>query len=461
MSKHLTKLSSLIYEISMGPFGSDIKVENFVSDGVPVLNGSNLTGFKLLEDGFKYVTPEKAKTFKKAIARRGDIVITHRGTLGQISFIPDNSKYEEYVISQSQFRVALKRDLVDPAYFVYYFHTSEGQKRLLANKCHVGVPALAQATTNFRLVEIHLPGLDKQKSIASVLSSLDSKIELNNRINAELEAMVKTLYGYWFMQFDFPDENGKPYKSSGGKMIWCEALKKKVPEGWEVERLSNVVETIIDHRGKTPLKLGGDWSSDKRGVIALSAKHVKDGKLLKLNEANVVTLEMFEKWMPNKLQECDVIMTSEAPCGEFYLILSDTNYCLSQRLFAIRANKSKVLPTYLYFELSKGHGFSQIIGKQSGSTVFGIRQDELKSVNILKPLIDIQKEFHERVRPMLFQIRNNETQNQKLSELRDWLLPMLMNGQVKVMEKVVNKVIYEISGEMGMVAEPEGEMSKK
>jgi len=190
--------------------------------------------------------------------------------------------------------------------------------------------------------------------------------------------------------------------------------------------------TIIDNRGKTPLKLGGDWAKDKDGVIALSAKHVKDGKLLKLEEANVVTYEMFEKWMPNKLQEGDILMTSEAPCGEFYLILNDTNYCLSQRLFAIRANNKKVLPTYLYFELSRGNGFSQIIGKQSGSTVFGIRQDELRSVNILRPFIDLQKMYNSRVSPMLFQIRNNEAQNQKLTELRDWLLPMLMNGQVKV-----------------------------
>src|SRR5687767_12720260 len=104
MGKKLTPLSELIDEISMGPFGSDIKVENFVRSGVPVLNGSNLSSFRLVEDGFKYVTEEKAATFKKAIARKGDVVITHRGTLGQISFIPENSKHDLYVISQSQFR---------------------------------------------------------------------------------------------------------------------------------------------------------------------------------------------------------------------------------------------------------------------------------------------------------------------------------------------------------------------
>ena len=184
MSKTLTPLSEVIDEISMGPFGSDIKVENFVSSGVPVLNGSNLTGFKLVEDEFKYVTEEKASTFKKAIARRGDIVITHRGTLGQISYIPENSKYDLYVISQSQFRVRLKSEKVDPAFFVYYFHTPEGQKRLLSFKNHVGVPALAQATTNFRKLEIPLPDLPTQRKIAAVLTALDAKIELNARINA-------------------------------------------------------------------------------------------------------------------------------------------------------------------------------------------------------------------------------------------------------------------------------------
>jgi type I restriction enzyme S subunit len=112
----------------MGPFGSDITVDCYVDEGIPVLNGSNLQGVKLTEKTFNYVTPDKAKTFRKAIAKRGDIVITHRGTLGQISYIPDNSSFEQYVISQSQFRVALKHELVNPIYFTYYFHTPEGQK---------------------------------------------------------------------------------------------------------------------------------------------------------------------------------------------------------------------------------------------------------------------------------------------------------------------------------------------
>lgn len=136
MNRKMVLMKDLIKEITMGPFGSDIKVDNFIDDGVPVLNGSNVGGVKLTEDSFKYVSEEKAKSLKKANSKRGDIVITHRGTLGQISYIPEDSKYSNYIISQSQFRVTLKIDLVDPVFFTYYFHSSEGQKRLLSVKFH-------------------------------------------------------------------------------------------------------------------------------------------------------------------------------------------------------------------------------------------------------------------------------------------------------------------------------------
>ena len=117
------KISDVIDEISMGPFGSNIKVDNFIDSGVPVLNGSNLRGVKLNENTFNYVSQEKADSLGKANAYRGDVVITHRGTLGQIVYIPDDSKFEQYVISQSQFRLKLKKDFIRPDFFVYFFHT--------------------------------------------------------------------------------------------------------------------------------------------------------------------------------------------------------------------------------------------------------------------------------------------------------------------------------------------------
>ena len=159
------KVAEVIEEISMGPFGSNIKVDNFIDSGVPVLNGSNLQGFKLNEDSFNYVSQEKADSLGKANAHKGDVVITHRGTLGQIVYIPEESKYNQYVISQSQFRLKLNQDIIRPDFFVYFFHTRLGQHRILMNASQVGVPALARPTSTFKEVLVPVPSMDAQIKI--------------------------------------------------------------------------------------------------------------------------------------------------------------------------------------------------------------------------------------------------------------------------------------------------------
>ena len=181
------RIKDLISEISMGPFGSNIKVSCFADEGIPVLNGSNLVGFSLNESAFRYVTEEKANSLGKANAYRGDIVVTHRGTLGQIVFIPENSRYSRYVISQSQFRVRCNSRVI-PQYLVYYFHTRIGQHKLLSNASQVGVPALARATSTFQTIDIELPSIINQEKVVSILESIRLRIEQNTRINDNLAA---------------------------------------------------------------------------------------------------------------------------------------------------------------------------------------------------------------------------------------------------------------------------------
>lgn len=166
----------VIDKISMGPFGSDITVSNFVSSGVPVLNGYNVSQIMLIDKFQNFVTPKKAKELKKAVAHRGDIIVTHRGTIGQVSYIPDSSSYSEYVISQSQFRVHFNDKRVNSRFLVSYLLSPIGQKYLLETKGHTGVPALAQPTTNFRRLWIPLPEIAEQVSIAEALSDIDSLI---------------------------------------------------------------------------------------------------------------------------------------------------------------------------------------------------------------------------------------------------------------------------------------------
>jgi len=232
------EMSELIEEISMGPFGSNIKVECFTDSGVPVLNGSNLVGFRLNEDSFNYVTEEKATSLGKANAYRGDIVITHRGTLGQIVYIPQNSKYSRYVISQSQFRVRCNEKVI-PEYLVYYFHSRLGQHKLLSNASQVGVPSLARPTSTFQKLTIEIPSIERQKEIVKILSALDDKIELNNAINRNLEEQAQAIFKSWFVDF--------------------EPFDGEMPEDWKLYKLSNFLPVVTGKKNANISVLNGTY----------------------------------------------------------------------------------------------------------------------------------------------------------------------------------------------------------
>lgn len=180
-------VKELLSDISMGPFGSNIKRDCYVEQGIPYLNGSNLSGFKLKEETFNYVTEEKADSLGRAVAHRGDVIVTHRGTLGQIVYIPETSKYDRYVTGNSQFRLTCNDEIL-PEYLVYYFHSPVGRHKLLSNASQVGVPALARPTGTFQQLEIELPDIAYQKKVCSILSAVEEKIECNERINENLAA---------------------------------------------------------------------------------------------------------------------------------------------------------------------------------------------------------------------------------------------------------------------------------
>lgn len=409
------KLSSVIDVISMGPFGSDIKVDNFISQGIPVLNGSNLTSHKLVENSFKYVSIEKANKLGKANAFRGDVVITHRGTLGQVSYIPYNSQHERYVISQSQFRVRFNAD-VDPVYFSYLMKSDYGQKKLLSFKSHVGVPALAQATSNFKNLELKLHDINTQKKIAVVLSALDDKIELNNQINAELEAMAKTLYDYWFVQFDFPNNDGKPYKSSGGKMVYNEVLKRKIPEGWEIIEIDALLK-----------------KNDAAKKIN-AKEYLQNGQLPVIDQSTefIAGFTNDASFKISYKDEPAIIF------GDHTRILKLINFDFARGADGtqvIYSNNSR-MPQYLFYYSLKKIDLS--------SYGYARHFKFLKSANVILPLEEQSKLFNDKVEFFYKKILVNQKQNQELAQLRDWLLPMLMNGQVTV---------GEVEEKMGMVAE--------
>ena len=197
------KIEEIAEKVTMGPFGSSIKVETFTPTGVPIISGQHLRGSRVNDEpGFNFISEEHAERLRGANVRKGDVIFTHRGNIGQVAYVPKNAKYDRYVISQSQFYMRPDPAQAIPEFLTAYFKTAEGRHDLLANTSQVGVPSIAQPVTYLRTLDVPLPPVEEQRAIAHVLGTLDDKIELNRRMNETLEAMARALFKSWFVDFD-------------------------------------------------------------------------------------------------------------------------------------------------------------------------------------------------------------------------------------------------------------------
>lgn len=381
-------IADLIDEIAMGPFGSNIKVDCFVDNGVPVLNGSNLEGFELSEKAFRYVTAEKADSLKKANAHRGDIVITHRGTLGQIVFIPQTSKYDRYIISQSQFRIKCNEKVL-PEYLVYYFHTPIGQHKLLSNASQVGVPALARPSSTFQQIEIELPNIEVQSKIVSLVNALQQQIANNTAINDNLEQQASVLY-----------EKSFPY-----------AVTDELPVEWRVGTVGEIIE-IHDSR-RIPLSGAQRAKMEKRiypyyGAASLMDyvdKYIFDGKYLLLGEDGTVVTE-------SGYPVLQYVWGQFWANNHAHVLTGKLGFNVESLLLLFKRTPVKSIVT--------------------GAVQPKISQANLRSIQVVIPPQSKLNEFNEFICPLFDQIRQNQDQNKLLTALRDTLLPKLMSGEIDV-----------------------------
>ena len=299
--------------IAMGPFGSNIKKENFQAEGIPVIRGNNLKNSKFVDCNFVYISDKLANQLSASLARRLDIILTHRGTIGQVAIIPPNSKFNTYIVSQSQMKLSLDQTKCDP-YFVYYFLRSEfGISQFLSNSSQTGVPAIASPTTALKSIKIPLPPLNKQKAIAKILFDLDSKTELNQKMNKTLEAIAQAIFKHWFIDFEFPNEEGKPYKSSGGEMVDSEL--GEIPNGWEVKKITEI--------GR--LKNGINYTRDEKGdeeFYIVNVRDISKSKFIIKDDLNVIKFDS-TKCKDYLLNQNDIIIARSASPGESSLILGN------------------------------------------------------------------------------------------------------------------------------------------
>ena len=350
---------------------------------------------------------------KYSYPKKGDILISAAGTIGKtVIFDGEDSYFQDsniVWIENDESKVTNQ--------FLYYF--LQTNPFITTN----GSTIKRLYNDNLRDTKIpNVPSIQQQNQITDILGTLDKKIQINNKINQELEAMAKTLYDYWFVQFDFPDQNGKPYKSSGGKMVYHPELKREIPEGWGVEKIENIAQT---GSGGTPKSTNVSYYSNgeipwinsgelEQTVITSTSNFITEEGLnnssAKLFPSGTILVAMYGA-TAGKVS----FLTFEASTNQAICAITLTDIRMRYYL------KNVIEDLYQY-----------LVKLSTGSARDNLSQDMIKNIKVVIPSNDILDRFYDFSNNIIKEITKKQQENEQLTQLRDWLLPMLMNGQVKV-----------------------------
>jgi restriction modification system DNA specificity domain protein len=393
--KDVTKLGN-IADIYDGPHATPKKIEN----GKYFLSISSLDNGSLDLSKSAFISDKDfIKWTKRVQPQKGDLLFSYETRLGEAALMHDNL---QACLGRRMGLLRPKKDKVIPQYLLFAYLSPEFQKVIRKNTIK-GATVDRIALNELGNFPIYIPDLKTQQSIAAVLSALDKKIALNKQINARLEEMAKALYDYWFVQFDFPNANGKPYKSSGGEMVFDETLKREIPKGWKPFKLSELVT-------------------------------LSTGK----EDANFATEQGIYPFFTcsEKILKCDVYSFDTqaillAGNGTFSVKRFTGRFNAYQRTYVLEP-KSKNLYSIVYFVIIDN--VIKFTSGSRGSIIKFITRGDIENIDVVLPNDIENMRFSEVLYAYLLQAELLEKQNHQLTQLRDFLLPMLMNGQVSVAE---------------------------
>jgi len=358
-----------------GPFGSQLHESDYVKNGTPIVTVEHLGIEEFILENLPKVSDEDKERLSKYILREGDIVFSRVGSIDRCTYV---SKNEDGWMFSGRCICVRANSKVNPRYLNFYFRQEHFKKMMLNISVGATMPSL-----NTKLmdgIKVYLPDLKIQNNSSSLLTNIDEKIKLNNRINRELEQIAKLLYDYWFVQFDFPNKNGNPYKSNGGKMVYNKELKREIPEGWRCLTLGDVVTstgTGLNPRDNFILGEGNNYY--------VTIKNIEQGRVILDNKCDKISDESLE--IINKrsdLKVGDILFTSIEPVGTTYLILEKPkNWNINESVFTIRPNYEKVTSEFLYMFLSGDYIKSYTKNVSAGSIHKGVRHSVLKDCKII------------------------------------------------------------------------------
>jgi type I restriction enzyme, S subunit len=338
------------------------------------------------------------------------ILIPRKGTLSNLFYLD-----QPFWSVDTMFYSKINKDLVLPKYLFYTLKTFD----LASLNVGSAVPSLTTEVLNEVLVSI--PDLPTQTAIAEILSSLDDKIELNNKINQELENLAQTLFKQWFIDFEFPNEKGEPYKSSGGEMV--ESELGEIPKGWEVGTLSEILDV---KGGTTPsTKETKYWNGSINWSSPRDLSNLKFPLLID-TEKKITELGL-SKISSGLLPKGTLLLSSRAPIG--YLAITNIETAINQGYIAING-KGGYSNVYILYWLKAN--MNLVVERANGSTFLEISKSNFKQINCVIPALNSLNSFTSQVHILFDQLRNNILENQQLTDLRDTLLPKLISGELEV-----------------------------
>ncbi|HDY6985033.1 TPA: restriction endonuclease subunit S [Klebsiella pneumoniae] len=371
----------------------------------------NIKGGRINLTGCRYVEKETFKKWtRRATVDKGDVLLTREAPMGEVGYVDFT---DTVFLGQRIMQYRADPQKLDSAFLLYSFLSPDLQYQFRRHDStgsivsHIRVPDCSE-------FEISLPSLDEQRKIASTLRNIDEKIALNSHINTELEAMAKTLYDYWFVQFDFPDANGKPYKTSGGKMVYNAMLKREIPAGWAVNTLSQIANITM---GQSPA--GESYNEDGIGTLFFQGS-TDFGWLFP-------TPRQYTTSPARMAKKGDILLSVRAPVGDMNIANADC--CIGRGLAAL--NSKSRSDGFLFYVMKY---FKQVFDRRNaeGTTFGSMTKDDLHSLQVVCPEPGLLKRYDDIVSEYNKMIFTRSLENQDLTKLRDWLLPLLMNGQITV-----------------------------
>ena len=378
------------------------------------------------------VTKEKAKAFMTASAKqteidkcsigKGMVAITKdsetRDDIGIATYIADD--FEDVLLGYHCALITPNPAIVDGKYLNAFMHTRYIQKYFENNASGSG-QRYTLSNDTISNIPVLLPSIEEQHTIGKLLADSDRKIELNKQINDNLEAMAKQLYDYWFVQFDFPNEEGKPYKSSGGAMVWNEKLKREIPEGWYAENICKIANILS---GGTPSKAVDEYWNN--GTIPFFGPTDCNGSVFQIKTADHITQKGLEHCASSLFEEGIVIITARGSIGK--LVIVGTPMAMNQSCYALQSKEGEY--EYLYFLTTQL--IDCLKAKGSGSVFKSIIASDIEHSTLCIATDNVVSDFCKKVKPMFEKLKANTIEIAELTKQRDGLLPLLMNGQASI-----------------------------